>query len=170
MKPLTPTITKTPARTVLTVTSFGNPNTVMAPIMGALYGTAYGTRFKVYKPQKKLMTIGKLSAYWPDAHLKPKSKWTGIWMIEVPSFVKAKDLIQKNPKIRISVKKLPAQMSAEVLYIGPYTGEAKTIRALHAFIAEQGMTIAGPHEEVYLSRPGPKAKTIIRNAVTKKKS
>ena len=142
----------------------------MAPIMAALYGTAYGTRFKVYKPQKKLMTIGKLSAYWPDAHRKPKSKWTGVWMLEVPTFVKMKELLQKNPDIRINVKKMPAQASAEILHIGTYASEGPTIMKLHEYIKAQKLKMVGAHEEVYLSKPGPKAKTIIRYSVKKAKS
>lgn len=114
------------------------------------------------------MIVGPCSAFWPDAHLKPKSKWTGIWNLEVSSFVSAKDLIQKDPARRVGVKKLPAAMVAEILYVGPYSSEDPTIRKLHGFITAQKYTISGPHEEVYLTRPGPKAKTIIRYVITKR--
>lgn len=170
MKPFTPTITKTPARTVLTITTVGDPNVVTAAAMQSMYGTAYGTKFKVFKPKKVEMKIGAVSAYWPDAHKKAKSKWTGNWMLEVPAFVRAKDLVQKNLAHPVKLKKIPAQLSAEVLYIGLYTGEESTIARLHQFMKDQKLTIVGPHEEVYLSRPGPKAKTLIRYAVKRKKS
>lgn len=169
MKPFTPQVTKLPKRTVLTVTTVGDPNKVTQGAMQALYGTAYATKFKVYKPQRKVMTMNPPSAFWPDAVKMPKSKWTAHWMLDVPSFVKQKDLLQKNPAMPVKVKTLPATVVAEILHIGEYAAEGPTIKTLHAFIKEQKLKIAGPHEEVYLTRPGPKAKTIIRYPVKLRK-
>ncbi len=168
MKPFTPHLAKLPKRTVLTITSIGNPN-LAQDYISALYGTAYGTKFKVFKPKKKEMKIGACSAFWPDAHLKPKSKWTGIWNVEIPSFVKQKDLIQKDPKLPVKIGTLPAGTYAQILHIGPYSAEGPTIKTLHGYISSQKMKIAGPHEEVYLTKPGPKAKTMIRYRVAKGK-
>ena len=165
MKPLTPEVIKLPKRTVLSVTLVGAPGTTASTAMPALYGTAYGTKSKVFKPKKKEMKIGAPSAFWPDAHRKPKSKWTAIWNLEIPAFVKQKDLIQKNPKLPAKITMLKAGLYAQVLYIGTYDSEGPTIKQLHAYIKEQKLVLAGPHEEVYLSRPGPRAKTIIRYAV-----
>lgn len=166
MRPFIPEITKLPARQVLTVTTVGNPNKVTKDAMQALYGTAYGTKFKVFKPKKKEMKIGAASAFWPDAHLKPKAKWTAIWNLEIPAFVKQSDLIQKNPAMVAKIATLKAGTYAQVLYIGKYSGEGPTIKKLHAFIKDQKQSMSGPHEEVYMSMPGPKAKTIIRYLVS----
>lgn len=166
MRPFVPQITRLPARTVLTLTTIGDPNT-LGGVFPALYGTAYGTKFKVFKPKKKVMTVGPCSAFWPDAHRKPKAKWTGIWNLEVSPFVTTKALIQKDPAFNVVVKKLPAASVAEVLYIGTYANETKTIKELHAFITSSGYSIVGDHEEVYLTKPGPKAKTVIRYAIKK---
>lgn len=133
--------------------------------MPALYGTAYGTKFKVFKPKKKEMKIGAPSAFWPDAHLRPKAKWTAIWNLEVPTFVKQKDLLQKNPKLPVKIATLKAGTYGQILHVGSYDKEESTIAILHQFLKAQKMKITGPHEEVYLSRPGPRAKTIIRYAV-----
>lgn len=167
MKPFQPGITKLLKRSVLTVTTVGDPSKVTKGAMQALYGTAYGTKFKVYKPKKKEMTVGAPSAFWLDAHKKPRSKWTAKWMLEVPAFVKQKDLVQKVSSTPVKVASLPAMTVAEILHLGPYSAEGPTIKKLHAFIKAQKLRIAGPHEEVYLSRPGPKAKTIIRYRVKK---
>lgn len=110
-----------------------------------------------------------MSAFWPDAHLKPKSKWTGIWNLEIPDYVTKKDVVQKNPKMPVALKTLPAGTYGQVLYIGIYKDETKTIKELHDFIAERGYIIAGDHEEIYLTKPGPKAKTIIRYLIKRKK-
>lgn len=168
MKPGIPEMTKLARRKVLTITSHGDPNVITAPYMQALYGTAYGTKFKVFKPKKQEMKIGACSAFWPDAHRKPKSKWTGIWNLEIPTFVRASDLIQKNEELPVKLTTLAAGTYAQVLYVGLYSGEAPVIRELHAFIAAKKYRIAGPHEEVYLTKPGPKAKTIIRYRVAKR--
>lgn len=167
MKPFTPEIIQAAKRNVLTITTVGNPNN-MVEVFPALYGTAYGTKFKVFKPKKIDMKVGACSAFWPDAHLKPKSKWTGIWTLEVPDFVKQKDLIQKNPKLPAKLKKLSGGTVARILHIGTYAGEKPTIIQLHNFIKKSGFVIAGDHEEVYLTKPGPRAKTIIQYLVRKR--
>ncbi len=169
MKSSTPELTKLPKRTVLTITTVGDPNKVTAAIMPSLYGTAYGTKFKVFKPKGKKMDIGKCSAFWPDAHLKPKSKWIGVWNLEIPSFVKAKDLIQKNPKLPVKLVTLPAGTYAQILHVGTYATEGSNIMKLHEFVKTQKLKLIGAHEEVYLSRPGLKAKTIIQYRVSKNK-
>ena len=54
----------------------------------------------------------------------------------------------------------------QILHIGTYAEEEPSIERLHAFIADQGCEIAGPHEEEYLSRPGAnQPKTVIRYQV-----
>jgi len=164
MKPFAPEITKLPKRTVLTVTTVGNPNDA-GDAIGALYGTAYTTKFKVFKPRKKDMRVGCLSAFWPDAHKKPKNKWTGIWNLEVPLFVKQKDLMQKDPKITAKLGTLKAGTYAQLLHIGSYSSEKTSVEKLHAFIKERKLKLAGTHEEVYLTKPGPKARTVIRYLV-----
>ena len=167
MKALVPRITKLPDRKVVSVTSSGDPNKVMEPYMKALYGAVYSVKMGVYKPKGIKMELGKLAARWPDAHLKPKSEWTGIWGVPVPDYVTQKDLTQKDPKIKATVETWKGGEYAEVLYVGAYDEEGPTIANLHQFVKESGYKIVGPHEEEYLSRPGPKAKTVIRTLITK---
>lgn len=167
MKSLTPHLTSVPKRTVLAVTTIGSPKTMAKQAFSVLYGTAFATKLKVYKPKKKIMTMSPPSAIWPDAHLKPKTKWTAIWSVEVPAFVKYRDLLQKDPKRTVKVVTRPATTVAQILHVGPYSNEGATVKKLLAFVRGKKMKLAGPHEEVYLSRPGPKAKTLIRYAVKK---
>jgi len=164
MKPFIPEIVELPQRTVLTITTIGDPN-VDTGAIGALYGTAYTTKFKVFRPKKKDMKIGCLSAFWPDAHKKPKNKWTGIWNLEIPSFVKSKDLIQKDPAMIAKLGTLKAGTYAQLLHVGPYSKEKPSVEKLHAFVKGKKLKLAGPHEEVYLTKPGPTAKTMIRYLV-----
>jgi len=168
MRAFTPEITKLPSASILTIKTIGNPNSAAQSGIGALYGTAYTTKFKVYKPKGKTMEIGCLSAEWPNAHLAPKSKWIGNWSLEVPSFVTKTALIQKDTKHKVKLSKRPAGTFAQILHLGPYSAEGPTIRKLHIFVKDQGYVLAGPHEEVYLTKPDAKVmKTVIRYRIKK---
>lgn len=168
MKAFVPIFSEKPARKMLTITSFGDPNH-SEKWMKALFGTAYSTKMKVYKPVGKIMTLGKLTAEWPDAHLKPKNEWTGHWAIEVPDWVKEEDLIQKDPDLPVNLEIWPEGKYAEILHLGAYTEEGPTIQILHKFIEKNGYKLAdipGVHEEEYLTKPDSKVvKTIIRYRV-----
>ena len=169
MKPFVPIITKIADRKVITVTSVGDPNKVMEPYVKALYGAAYWAKMKVYKPKGIKMELGKLSAFWPDAHIKLKSEWKGIWGVPVPDYVTEKDIIQKDSAIKASIEVWKGGDCAEILHLGAYTEEGPTIQKLHDFIKSSGYEIAGPHEEEYLTRPDAKVmKTVIRYLVKKK--
>ncbi len=168
MKPFTPQITNLPDRKVVSVTSVGDPNDVMEPYMKALYGAVYHAKMKVYKPKGIKMELGKLAARWPDAHIKPKNEWTGVWGVAVPDYVTEADIVQKDPKIKASVGVWQGGEYAEILHLGPYSEEGPTVAKLHDFIKESGYQIAGDHEEEYLTKPDSKnQKTIIRYLVKK---
>jgi hypothetical protein len=166
MKAFVPGLVKLPDRKVLVITSFGDPNVVGADIFPILYGTAYGTKFKTFKPKGIKMELGKLVALWPDAHLKPKNKWRGIWAVPVPDYVKESDLVQKDEKNPIKLEIFPGGTYAQILHLGGYAEEEPTIKILHAFIESQGIKmkdVPGLHEEEYLTKPDSKVvKTIIR--------
>lgn len=172
MKALIPETIEILDRKVLTITSIGDPNVVGEDVFSALYGTAYGTKFKTFKPKGVKMELGKLCALWPDAHLKPKNKWTGIWAILVPDYVKESDLVQKDPKNLVKLDILPRGTYAQILHLGPYSEEGPTIKILHEYIEKElGVAmkdVPGTHEEEYLTKPDSKVvKTIIRYFVKK---
>jgi len=169
MRALKPEFTTVEPITVLTLTSVGDPNH-SEKYFEALYGTAYTTKFKVYKPQGKDMKLGKLIGRWPDAHLKPKDQWTGIWGLPVPDFVTAADLIQKNPELPVALERWEYGEVAYILHKGSYSEEGPTIQLLHTFITDNGYEIDGnSHEEVYLTSPDAKdQKTIIRYKIKKR--
>jgi hypothetical protein len=167
VKALVPGKIVLPDRKILTITSIGDPNKVGKEIFGALYGTAYTTKFKVFKPQGKKMELGKLCALWPDAHLKPKNKWTGIWAIPVPDYVNEDDIIQKDPRRPVKLDVWKGGTYAQILHIGSYSEEEPTIIALHKYIEDEFSLkmkdVEGIHEEEYLTSPDAKVqKTVIR--------
>jgi hypothetical protein len=170
MKAFTPEIVTLPDRKMLVATSVGDPNIVGDEVFTRLYGTAYSTKFKVYKPRGLAVTFGKLCALWPDAHLKPKDEWTGIWAVPVPDFYEDDDLIQKDPARTVTLDIWPGGTYAQILHKGPYSEEGPTVIKLHEYIEEEMKVpmkdIAGTHEEEYLTSPDAKeVKTIIRYMV-----
>jgi hypothetical protein len=166
MKAFIPELVNLDDRKMLTITSVGDPNIVGKDIFPILYGTAYGTKFKTFKPKGIKMELGKLCALWPDAHTKPKNQWTGIWAVPVPDFVTESDIIQKDHNQPVKLVVWPGGTYAQILHKGKYTDEAPTIKKLHEFIESNGIKIAkviGAHEEEYLTSPDSKEiKTIIR--------
>jgi hypothetical protein len=167
MKAFTPEKIELTNRKMLTTTSVSDPNLVGDEVFARLYGTAYTTKFKIYKPKGLVTTFGKLCAMWPDAHLKPKDDWTGIWGIPVPDFFEQNDLIQKDPKNPIKIEVWPGGEYAQILHVGSYLEEGPTIIKLHDFIEKKlGISmdnVPGMHEEEYLTTPMAKVqKTIIR--------
>ena len=69
----------------------------------------------------------------------------------------------------ISFEKITEGKCVQVMHIGPYSTEPKTISLLMEFIFKNGQTINGLHHEIYLSDPRKtepsKMKTIIRYPV-----
>ena len=169
MRAFVPELTRLPKRRVLTVTTVGSPNKVAQRCVNALFGTAYGTKFKVYAPKKKKMVVGRLACRWVNALKAPPSKWEARWGLEVSDFVAGRDLKQVDPKTRIQAANWDYGLVAQILHRGPYADEWPSIEKLHAFVQEKGYRIVGPHEEEYLTRPDVKVpRTIIRYRVVKR--
>ena len=104
-------------------------------------------------------------------------KWT--LMIMQPEQV-TKDLFEeafervkkkKNPPAlsKIRFESFYEGLSAQIMYIGPYSDEVPTIKRIHRFITENGYKPRGKQHEIYLSdsrRVAPeKMKTILRQPV-----
>ena len=114
-----------------------------------------------------------LRARWPDSDRVPREEWTGIWALPVPE--DTMDVPQKIPEIPVELQTWEYGTVAQILHIGPYKTEGKTVEKLRHFIEENGYEIAGAHEEEYLKGPGMfskgnprKYRTIIRYEVTPK--
>lgn len=163
-KPTEPHLTEMPNQRMATVRTTGDPNITGGRAFPALYGAVYKLKFTRKKAGLPDFKVLPPRARWPDAHLLPKDQWSAIWGIPIPDDVT--DLPQPDPATPVTAELWEYGPVAEVLHLGPYTSEEPTIARLHAFIAEQGLTIAGPHEEEYVTRPQAKAqKTVIRYRV-----
>ncbi len=54
---------------------------------------------------------------------------------------------------KVVLEQIPAQRVGRALHVGPYADEGKTFDAIAAVLAEQGLTPASSHVEIYLSDP-----------------
>jgi hypothetical protein len=152
-----------------------------AQAMEALFGVAYTLKFMIKKQRGVDYGVLPLEGlWWMDdmtqfsAERKDEWKWTA--MIMQPKYVTAEDV--KLAIEQVKKKKNPASLpklrfecfhegkAAQIMYFGPYSGEASTIQKIHAYIKASGHQLSGKHHEIYLNNPTTtspeKLKTIIR--------
>ena len=163
-----PVILEMPAQKMAALRGVGAPDKVFADIMPALYGSVYTLKFARKKqggiPDFK---VGSPRARYPDAHLKPKDKWTIIAGLPIPEDVAS--LPQKVPGIEVGIETWQYGTVGQILHIGGYDQETPTVQRLQKFNMDNGYEVAGAHEEEYLTKPDAKVvKTIIRYPVRKK--
>ena len=168
MKPFVPELAEMPAQLMAVVHTVGDPTVVGQKVFPALYGAAYTLKFALKKEGVEYK-VGAPCARWfggPDWANTPREKWEAAWAIPIPEGTT--ELAQKDPETPVTVETWEYGLVAQILHIGSYAEETPTIEQLHAFIAEQGYEIVGPHEEEYQSRPEAKSpKTVIRYQVRK---
>ena len=154
--------------------------------IGALYGVAYTLKFtkKAAGQDYKVATLEGL--YWgddPAACLfdKPPEAMNWKLLIRTPDFITQKDLKQalaalaekgKAPQAgEVKLEKLNEGLCVQMLHVGPYDAEKRTVDAMAAMTEESGLVAAGPHHEIYLSDPRrvpeERLKTILRMPVRK---
>ena len=151
--------------------------------IATLYPVAYTIKFAL-KPEHDF-TIGPLESLWWDdtpggfnaAH-REGWKWTAL--IIVPDFVTQDHLAAVVDQVRRKGKPAPLLdrvrlemvdegRCVQIMHLGPYDAETATIRRLHDYMTDNGMSFRGKHHEIYLSDPRTTAperlKTVIRQPV-----
>ncbi len=183
-----PALVEVPSMRFLMIDGHGDPNgsTTFREAVQSLYAVSYGLKFRVRGMDHGIeYGVMPLEGLWwaPDMRVfevSDRAAWEWTMMIRQPSTVTA-DLVQRVTAEVGAKKQLPALAlvrfgaltegrAAQVLHVGPYPAEGPTIARLHAFVAEQGLHLAGKHHEIYLGDPRRAAperlRTIIRQPVT----
>lgn len=181
-----PVTVEVPKMNYLTIDGHGDPNNSQEYMdaIQTLYPVAYTIKFMCKFELKKDFGVMPLEGLWwtekmADFNVEDKSNWLWTAMIMQPDLV-TKEMFEKAVK-QVAEKKKPALIdkirfeaydegrSAQVMYIGPYSGEGPTIMELHEFIRQQGGKLDETnkhHHEIYFSDPRrtdpSKLKTIIR--------
>ncbi len=183
-----PEIVEVPSLTCLTYTGRGEPGGPdYADSINALYSTVYTIKF-ASKKKSRDFTIMPLEGlwWWDDGEVfslenaPPRENWNWTSMIVVPDWVSDHMLEEIRPELikkkgegaaKVNLRKITEGLSAQTLHVGPYSDETRTIRMLHAFVAEKGYRLRGHHHEIYMGDPRrsapEKLKTIIRHPIEK---
>jgi hypothetical protein len=178
-----------PSQKIIAIDGQGNPNTSIdfKNAVEALYPVAYKIKF-AYKKLGKDYAVMPLEGLWwmddmKDFTVENKDLWKWKIFIVQPAFV-TKEMFDsvieevKSKKDLVSLHKVTFEileegLCAQILYVGAYKDEGKTIENLHAFIKNKGYTLVKKHHEIYLSdmrKTAPeKLKTILRQPIIKMK-
>jgi hypothetical protein len=173
-----------PPLTYLMVDGQGDPNTSKAfeEAVEALYSLSYTLKFSLKKSPRAIdYGVMPLEGLWwaddpADFYLADKSTWKWTAMILQPEFIARPEIDaafdevrrKKNPAAldRVRFETLTEGLSAQTLYLGPFSEEGPTIQHMHDFIHAAGKELRGKHHEIYLSDPRrtapDKLKTILR--------
>ncbi len=172
----------------LAVTGRGEPGgEAFTAAVGALYGMAYTVKMTRKAAGRRDFVVCKLEAQWwsdDEGPLDgvPESDWNWRLMIRMPGFVghderdaAAEALLArgKAPEAAdvqlIDVTEGPC---VQMLHVGPYEEEARTIAEMRAFAEAEGFEPHGRSHDIYLSDPRrvtkEKLKTILRMPVRPK--
>jgi len=177
------TVVDIPVMNFIMVDGQGSPNNSSEYIAAieALFSVSYTLKFMIKKSRKIDYGVMPLEGLWWaedmtkfSADRKDEWKWTA--MIMQPRYVTSEDVKVAIEQIK-KKKDLPAIAKlrfesffegkvAQIMYVGPYSGEGATIAKIHAFIQNSGYTLSGKHHEIYLNNPSriapEKLRTIIR--------
>jgi hypothetical protein len=151
--------------------------------VAALYGLAFTIQMERKKTGSQPdYTLGPLEClWWVDGEIDQSRRedWQWVVMLWQPDFINQEQLWQAagelrqkhfNPKISDAVLQTYAEgLSLQIMHIGPYGTEKKSIKKLQYYAAEHLMAFIGCHHEIYIGDPrqsNPESlKTILRHPV-----
>jgi hypothetical protein len=156
--------------------------------MQALYGAAYTLKFmsKLRKDNPIDYSVMALEALWwveggDFRHFditRPEGwKWTA--MILQPDHITRKmyqeallQLAKKKPSPaldKLRFERFREGLCIQIMHIGPYSDEPRTVEKMEAFARENGYAMGGKHHEIYMGNPlrakPDKLKTILRHPI-----
>lgn len=189
-----------PKFTIVAVDGIGAPESkVFQQAIEALYTVSYTAHFALKAdglPVPKVMPLEGL--WWMSgkgalSFLKDvvagrasladsdRNKWKWSLFIVQPKPITEKRLKaaiglaqekKPNPALaKVRVEKFAEGKAAQILHIGPYSDEARSLVILHQAISDAGYRARGQHHEIYLGDPRraapEKLKTILRQPIEK---
>jgi hypothetical protein len=145
----TPQISFRSDEKMIEVTATGDPNVTAGKAIGLLFKAF----FKIKRNTNGLKFTAP-RARWPLMPETPRENWIGVFGLPVPDAVLHIPQISSKDGLTVKLTTWKYGDVAEVLHVGPYSTEDRTVKKLHDFIKEEGYGIAGPHEEEYLKSAG----------------
>jgi hypothetical protein len=153
----------------------------------ALYGIAYTLKFaSKLRPTNPIdyPVMALEAVWWNDKGtfaFTPGQAWRWTAMILQPDhitqamFARAVEQLagkRDSPAVRkLRLERFKEGACIQVLHVGPYADEPRTIERMQAFAEENGLVYRGKHHEIYLGDPRrakpEKLRTILRQPVAK---
>jgi len=172
--------------TYLVINGKGSPGgEVFNDAVSALYAIAYTVKMTRKKQNKGDYVICKLEArYWSESALAlnqiEQGQWNWQLMIRTPVYVEKSDIQLaaqallskgKTPSVkRVLLTKHTFGHCIQMLHIGAFEEEQRTIEQMYTFASAQKLTPTAEHCEIYISDPRrilpERLKTILRAPVT----
>lgn len=179
-----------PEMNFLMIDGHGDPNTSSdySQAVSALYSLAYTIKFMVKKELGVDYGVMPLEGLWWAEDMNvflqgDKDAWEWTMMIMQPEMVTAEivrralDQARKKKPLpeleKIRFEPFHEGLAVQILYTGPYSDEAETLKKMHhEFIPQNGFEMRGKHHEIYLNDPSrtapEKLKTVLRQPVRRK--
>ena len=134
--------------------------------VGTLYSVAYTLKMAKKFAGKDYKVCNLEGLYWGSSSETGSFDFNDCeWLliIRVPDFIKEKDLQQTFTELRakgkagdfenVKLESLDEGSCVQMLHVGPYNQENRTIDQMLAFAENEGLTCRGKHHEIYLSDP-----------------
>jgi len=136
--------------------------------IAALYSMAFTIKMARKFAGRDYKVCGLESLYWAgrkgqDPAATPLDQWRWKLLIRVPGFIDETDLAKaaealaakgKPPAFKqVRIETLEEGPCVQVLHVGPYSDEGKTVARMMEFARAEGLTPRGRHHEIYLSDP-----------------
>jgi hypothetical protein len=164
-----PVLVKTRPAQYLTISGHGAPaSDEFQDKIGILYSVAFTVKMTRKFAGKDYKVCHLEGLYWGSGKeenlscLDPK-EWNWLLAIRVPDFIKMKELQQAIAQLRakgkvgefekVKLESLDEGSCVQMLHVGPYSQENRTIDEMLAFVKQKGLTCRGKHHEIYLSDP-----------------
>jgi hypothetical protein len=163
-----------------------------AAAVAALYGVSYTLKFmSKQRPVEPVdYPVMALEGLWTTpaggADYLSDGEWQWRLMIMQPEHVTEKMFDEARAKLRekrahagevgeslerLRLARFAEGLCVQVMHIGPYSEEPRTLERMGVFAAQQGYALQGPHHEIYLGDPRAarpeNLKTVLRHGVTR---
>jgi len=156
--------------------------------MKTLYGAAYTLKFtsKLRKKNPIDYPVMALEGLWwtssGEFDFSKKEDWRWTMMIMQPKHITEKMLQDAlkhvrekrgdNPALgKLRLEAFHEGLSMQIMHIGPYSEEPRTIERMRSFAHENGYRLRGKHHEIYFGDPRrtkpEKLKTVLRHPIEK---
>lgn len=137
--------------------------------MQALYGLSYTLKFMSKRRRENPIdyTVMALEGLWwveeGTFSFERKEDWRWTMMVMQPDHITSemveeasRQAAEKHPNpalSRVRFERFREGLSMQIMHVGPYADEPRTLERMMTFARERGYTLRGKHHEIYLGDP-----------------